>query len=647
VTLYRQLLLLIFGLFLIMAVGVLAVNLESTRSFLHSQLDSHAQDTATSLGLSMSPHMAEGDLVIMESMVDAVFDRGYYREIAVEDIEGQELLKRHLDVVIEGVPAWFVSWLPLETPRRDSILMAGWTQAGTVYVESHPGYAYLQLWETFSRLALWFALASVAAASLGALGLRVLLFPLREVERQAAAICAREYPIQARLPRTRELRSVVEAMNRMAGKVKEMFADQARTAEHWREQALRDPVTGLGNRRHFEAELENRLRSSDEFGGGTLLLVAIDNLGEINKAHGYEVGDELLRNIRDRIQASVRAIPDAVLARISGAELAVLLPDVEYEQARRLGEALCAAIRQLTPGGEERASVCHIGGLVFSDQLAASEVLARIDSALRQAKDHGPNACRVDVVGRQQAPEALGRQQWKSLLSERLSQSELVLFAQPAVSIGVDGGVMHYELLARLPDGGGGLWTAAVFMPMVRHFGLEVTLDLIVAEKAVSSEARRGADLAVNLSDTVLGSADVLGRLETLLDRAPRRIALEISERGAVQHTEVLQGFGRRVRALGHALGIDHFGRGFSSFGYLQSLRPDYLKLDGALVRGLDRNPDHRFLLETIRQAAHSLDILVIAESVEKESEKSVLREMGVDGIQGFVVGKPVKLEEE
>ena len=86
-TLYRQLLLLIFGLFLLMAVGVLAVNLESTRSFLYSQLDSHAQDTATSLGLSMSPHMAEGDLVIMQSMVDAVFDRGYYREIAVEDIE--------------------------------------------------------------------------------------------------------------------------------------------------------------------------------------------------------------------------------------------------------------------------------------------------------------------------------------------------------------------------------------------------------------------------------------------------------------------------------------------------------------------------------------------------------------------------------
>ncbi|MFI0376640.1 MAG: LapD/MoxY N-terminal periplasmic domain-containing protein, partial [Candidatus Thiodiazotropha sp.] len=219
-TLSRQLIILITVLLVLVFAGTFYISVQNTRTYLESQLESHAQDTATSLGLSISKHMAEKDLATVTSMTDAIFDRGYYRLVVVQDMQGAPLVERKLAVTLEGVPEWFIEQFPLSTPIGEAIVMSGWVQAGKVVVQSHPGFAHRQLWQNSVEIFRWFLLSALVVLLLALLSLQFVLRPLREVEQQANAIVNREFPIIERLPRTLDLRRIVLAMNRMSTKVK-------------------------------------------------------------------------------------------------------------------------------------------------------------------------------------------------------------------------------------------------------------------------------------------------------------------------------------------------------------------------------------------------------------------------------------------
>ena len=145
-TLYRQLAVSIIILFAVGFIGTTMISTGNLHSFLESQLKTHAQDTATSLGLSLSPHMHQQDLPIINLMIDAIFDRGYFQSIQLVDIDGNILVVRTRENYKEPVPDWFIRLVSLPTPRAEATVMSGWKQAGSIHVVSHPGLAYQELW---------------------------------------------------------------------------------------------------------------------------------------------------------------------------------------------------------------------------------------------------------------------------------------------------------------------------------------------------------------------------------------------------------------------------------------------------------------------------------------------------------------------
>ena len=641
-TLYRQIVMVILVVFPLLFAGTLTVAVERTRIFLKEQLQSHAQDTATSLGLSLSPHMQDEDLPTMKSMVDAIFDRGYYREIKVEKTDGTPLIVRDQDVKIEGVPAWFVAHLPLDTPEAKAAVMAGWKLAASVYVSSHPGYAYDQLWQTATRIFYWFAALALLALALAMVALHFLLKPLQAVERQAEALCARKYQFQERLPRTRELRRVVVAMNRMTEKVKAMFAEQASSAERLREQAYRDSLTGLGNRRYFDSQLQARLLGSEEAGNGALLLVQLKDLRALNERLGFEAGDRLVAAAARVIEQAVAGVEGAVIARLTGADFGLLLPSVSSAQADDLAKSLAGALGQMSSQGlSESSNVGHVGVAMYEPGRQPGEVLAEADNALRAAQSAGENAWQ-----RYQAEGAAmpGRREWKARLEEVINAGTVVLEGQQVVDAAETGKVLHREVFVRIPNPEGGLWNAGVFMPTAEQLGLARDIDRIVVRQVLEHLGSRSeaVPVAVNLSPASLRNEEFVSWLLGALERAGALragIIFELPEFGAVRDLEAVRNFAARVRDLGHGVALDHFGRSFSSFGYLQSLRPEYVKIDRAYTRLADR--DDQFFVESLCSVAHSLDILTIAEGVEDQERWEALKQLHVDGIQGYVAGRP------
>ena len=647
-TLYRQLIIFTLVLFLVLFTGTWFAKLKSTRTFLIDQLESHAQDTATSLGLSISQHVAEDDMVAVESMINAVFDRGYYRIIRFSDTQGNVLIERVLNVTIEHVPQWFIRLVPLKTPEATANVMAGWRQAGTIYVKSHPGYAYKTLWEDVVRVTIWFVACGIFVLIAGAFGLHVLLRPLNLVERQADAICKKKYEIQEPLPWTKELRRVVEAMNRMTHKVKDMFEEQAAQAERLREHAYIDSLTGLGNRRYFDSQMTARLDRGDSTTQGIVMLVQIRDLQEINKQRGFQAGDELLKRAAALLKESTEAYVNCVLVRLTGGDFGIYLPDVSPSDAESIAANVASKLSQLAAENLTLTdNVGHIGASTYDRSTTLRSLLSMADSALRAAQQAGPNRWEVRAITEETQEMPLGQQHWKDVLEKALQERRISLDAQPVVRTDDRDDVLHLEVFSRIVEESGNLLSAGIFMPFAERLGLVSFLDRIVLEETMYLDPNTlgVANMAVNVSPASLRDDSfrdwVYASLKSLPPDAPR-ILFELSEFGAVQNLDLVKEFSMHVRELGHGFGLDHYGQSFSHLGYLQSLRPDYVKIDRAYTGELkDEESDSRFFVGSLCSVAHSLDIEVMAEGVETEDQWRILKELNLDAIQGYVVARP------
>ncbi|MGD9592359.1 MAG: LapD/MoxY N-terminal periplasmic domain-containing protein [Candidatus Berkiella sp.] len=270
-TLSRQLMLSGMIILLCLFTGMISFVVKNTQSFLNQQLASHSQDTATALGLTLTTIMKKGDVVTASRAVDAVWDRGYYKKIIVEGIDGKPIVERYQQVKFYGVPQWFIKYLPLETPEKTALIMDGWSKVGNIKIVSNPGFAYQQIWLTFIDSVQWFVMTAVLAMILGWALLYIILRPLRAITTQAMAICNQQFAIQETLPWTFDLRLVVEAMNTMSRRLKQLFEEQVQQTEKLREQAFKDPVTKLGNRQYFDLQFDYLLNDKENLASGALV----------------------------------------------------------------------------------------------------------------------------------------------------------------------------------------------------------------------------------------------------------------------------------------------------------------------------------------------------------------------------------------
>lgn len=650
-TLLKQLLAMIVLLSVMLFTGTFTLSIQNTRSYLNNQLRTISQDTATSLGMSLSQHMSKQDYVMVERMVSAVSDSGYYREVIVTDVEGKPIVDKIQQVNLNNVPKWFIERFTLETPQGEALIMNGWQQAGLVKVLVNPGYAYMALWTSAVQSFWWFAGMSVLASILGAVALHYILRPLRTVEAQARAICDREYPVQSKLPWTLELRSVVEAMNQMTCKVKEMFEEQSASIERLRSENYRDALTGLANRRYFEMQLNHLIKTGEH---GAVLLLELKDFKEYNNKHGYQYGDELLRNTAGFIDAICKAQsnPEYFVAHLSGANFAVVVYNVGEQEVSGLGNQLARSLPRFKERGlVDSEEVGHIGVALFSGE-TYGEVMSAADLALRTAQQEGPNTMHLIDPAKSGASTVNTSTRWGEVLRDALQNNRLSLLLQPVKDSNDSDRktILHYEAFMRLTDEKGEVIPAVIYTQMVKRHGLSTDFDrMMVTEVLARLVSKRYGDtpVAVNLFPASVQNKEFIDWLCAELAKVPdaaSRLLIEIPEYGIVENIDALSEFINKLFMYQTRVGLDHFGRGFSSFGYLSKLKLDYIKVDGSYVHGILESKDNQFLIESITKVAHGLDIKVYAVSVENEAEWSLLLGLRLDGVLGYGVGRPADI---
>jgi diguanylate cyclase (GGDEF)-like protein len=428
-----------------------------------------------------------------------------------------------------------------------------------------------------------------------------------------------------------------------------------RTEAQLRYLADHDPLTDLLNRRSFRAKLDRNVAFTARYGGqGAVMIIDIDGLKEVNDRLGHQPGDNLIRRVSGILRQRVRETD--IVARLSGDEFAVLMPQTDTAGALQLGEDLRAQVAEGFPAGSELGvATISVGITMFGGKggAGAEAVLVAADQAMYRAKEEGRNRIAL-FRGPDERRQKLWRGQTTSArIRDALTQDRLSLATQPIRSL-ASGGVERYELLLRMTGDDGELLPAASFIEVAERSGMVQELDRWVVGRALEILAEREragepVSLHVNISGVSMTDISVLEFIERRLDEGdadPGRCTFEITQTARVEDYETAAGFADRLTEFGCEVAIDDYGAGFGPFDYLKRVPFDVIKIDGSFIRDMPRNDADQLTVKAIVQIARGMGKTTIAEFVQDDATTRMLRDYGVDMAQGYHLGRPVAASE-
>jgi len=439
----------------------------------------------------------------------------------------------------------------------------------------------------------------------------------------------------------------------------------ARMIEQVRALAYYDSLTGLLNRPSYKERLAGALGNAARARQRVaVFFLDLDNFGRINDTLGHELGDQLLRQVADRLQhccaeaAHERegglATLGVAVARLGGDEFTVLLPAVsDPEEATALARRILSVfVPAIQLGPHEVFVTSSIGIALYpTDGDDVEMLLAHADTAMYEAKKQGGNG--YQVFARAMSASALQRLTLEADLRRALERDELLLHYQPIVNA-ASGVITGAEALVRWQHPVLGLLLPSEFISIAEENGLIVPLgEWVLRTACAQNQAWRNAGLPpIRVTVNLSGRQIRQGTLTTTVSQSlaatgldPAGLGLELTESVLMERQHEAVTALHRLRAIGVQLSIDDFGTGYSSLSYLKHFPVDTLKIDRTFVRDLMTVPDDAAITAAIIAMAHALELKVVAEGVETHEHLAFLRGQGCDEIQGHLVGRAVSGE--
>ena len=416
------------------------------------------------------------------------------------------------------------------------------------------------------------------------------------------------------------------------------------------ELARYDSLTGLPNRNMFLGELDRTIARADREGSQfAVCFIDLDRFKTINDTLGHDAGDELLKAMAARLRHAVRK--SDLVARLGGDEFVVLLEgSASACQISAVAHKLLDAIGEpLTIQGCAFLVTGSIGiGLYPADGVDAATLLKHADAAMYLAKEKGKN--NVQFYTAELADLAARQFELESALRMALVRDELLLHYQPKVNV-ASGAMIGLEALVRWKHPSRGLVPPGDFIPLAEERGLIVPLGRWVIQRACRqirdwrSAGLVAPPVAVNLPARQFADQDLIADINgamTMYGVTPADIEVELTESVLMADPERANDVLQDLHTMGVRISIDDFGTGYSSLSYLKRFPAETVKIDRSFISGLPGDDDDTAITQAVIAMAHSLGLSVVAEGVETIDQMAVLRTMGCDEAQGFLLGRPM-----
>jgi len=438
--------------------------------------------------------------------------------------------------------------------------------------------------------------------------------------------------------------------------------ESKRMEERMRTLAFHDALTGLPNRQHFRALLEENLNATDRRDRrAALLFLDLDRFKQVNDRLGHAHGDALLRTVAERLSDCIR-LSDQIIApesterqstvsRLGGDEFTILLTDI--------GDPLDAAVvamrileslgERVEIGGQEIYTSASVGIAIYPDDSSdADDLFRQADQAMYAAKRRGRSRYAFFSPSMTEASER--RHAIEQGLHHAINRGELEIHYQPARHA-TSGLLLGAEALIRWKHPTLGWVPPNEFLPVAEETGQIIPIgEWVFGTVCEQLRVWRVAGLSpvpvsVNLSGFQLQQSGMLAFFSQVLEdsgTSPALIELEITESTLMSDDDLTRATLRELKEMGVGFALDDFGTGYSSLSYLRQFPFDTVKIDRCFVQDIVTDPGGQVLTQGIIDMAHGLGLRVVAEGVETIEELECLREAGCDAVQGHLITKPM-----
>ncbi len=399
-----------------------------------------------------------------------------------------------------------------------------------------------------------------------------------------------------------------------------------------------DDVTGLPNRRAFNHDVI-------KYKNPSFILINIDGFKNINDFYGTKAGDFILKEFGKFLTDFIKSIGlnDAKVYRLGGDEFGIL-----YENRRKETEGY---VKKLLAELENKVFKYRNLELTLNVSIGITfeaPLLEKADMVLKEVKNRREKYL-IYSKDFDKSVEILENLNILDIIKTAVKEDKIVPFFQPIVD-NRTGEIEKYEVLARLETSDNRYLSPGVFLPVAKESKYYRDITKIIVRKAFETIAEKNVNLSINLSiEDVLDHIVVDYFLGLLKDNEniAHKITVELLESESIQNYKQVQSFVEQIKELGAHLAIDDFGAGYSNFSHVVNLRPDFVKIDGSLIKDIHKDPYSKIIVSTIVDFSKKLNIKTVAEFVSSVEIYKVIRELDIDYSQGFFVGKPIRYIDE
>jgi diguanylate cyclase (GGDEF)-like protein len=418
-----------------------------------------------------------------------------------------------------------------------------------------------------------------------------------------------------------------------------------------------DELTGLINRKECDRQLNNVLcEAKNKWNNHCLLHIDIDKFSLANNLYGHHAGDELLKDIAQLLLD--KAPENASCARMAGDEFAIILRDHNLHDGNGFAEQLRQAIDQQPLTWQEHNAHLTVSiGIVAINKYTAStiDLLRDAASAAKNAKKAGGNRCHEFSETAKTTNQRDKLLSWIDQINNTLTQDRLVLRGQAIQSASGEHNISHYEILLAIKNELGELESPVDFIEAAECYNRMSKVDRWIIERVfewLSSLEQAGfqtPEVSINLSGNSLNDEQFVDFLLTQFAKhqiVTSKICFEVTETATINNLSSAADFIRQIKRIGCKTSLDDYGSGNASYQYLKHLPVDNIKIDGAFIKDILQNPDDLAMVKSINDIAHLMGKKTIAEYVESEEIAAVLKDIGVDYMQGYALSMPTPLDQ-
>lgn len=605
-----------------------------SKYYLEQQLQMKNIDNATSLALSIS--QMQKDPATLDLLISAQFDSGHYQYIGLFDPNGTLVTERTNPRSHTKAPTWFTKLVPIEVQAGEAEIQDGWSQFGTLRLESDASFAYDKLWDATMYIALWALLIGVLSCYVGSQILRRILRPLNDVVDQAKAIGEHRF-ITIEEPKTNEFKAVVNAMNSLSNRIKKTVSEESARLEQLRFQTNFDHITGLMNHNYFMSNIDASISHEEYFDQGVLIVSRLTNLAKIDQTLGYQETNAFLKRIGSTLENECSIQSSLISGRLSGTDFAVF--SSKPIDAYTLGNQIKSLLEKSSSNiGHAQLNANFV---TVTTQVTKSDTALKLATLVGNVLDEisANNSNILHVINQDDiaAHRDVSRNEWQRLLTSALDNKKLKLEHYPVVN--QKGELIHHESPVRLQLGSDEKWVCAgEFISWAAQLNLMNRIDELVLETAIDLLSKGAEPIGLNISASAICDTKFVERVTGLIKKNQTladRLYFEVPEQGAFDHFVEFKNFCSQLKKLGCNIGMEHVGSRISRLGELHDVGLDYIKVDVSVIRGIDTNEANKTLLRGLCMIAHSIGVIAIAEGVQTTAEAEALKQLGVDGMTG------------